>query len=281
MKFSEIFHSINSKLATVYGVEEIQSIARIYLEDRFNFRINSIQKEQDHLLTEEQNFQFNKDLAELAEGRPLQYVLGHQIFYGRTFIVNENVLIPRPETEELVAMIIHENKASGLKVIDLGTGSGCIPVTLALELNNAHVTATDISLSAIEVAKVNAALNMADVTFIHDNMLDSSMRKEQSFDLIVSNPPYITEAEAASLHRNVLNYEPHLALFAPGDPLQFYSAIISFSVSQLSPAGKLYLEINSYYGKKLVQMLQNAGYNEVNLLKDMSGNDRFIKASLQ
>lgn len=213
----------------------------------------------------------------LMIGIPVQYVLGYTDFYGLRFKVNKNVLIPRPETEELVKLIIKESKdKSGLRVLDIGTGSGCIAIALAKGLINPQVQAIDISTKALEVAKENSILNEASVKFINADILkESGWGKLFKFDIIASNPPYVTERERDGMHVNVLNNEPHSALFVPEDePLLFYNKISDMALKHLSPGSKLYFEINEAYGIEIAGMLESKGFTDILILKDLNGKDR-------
>lgn len=215
---------------------------------------------------------------EIQSGRPIQYILGEAEFYGLKFYVNPDVLIPRPETEELVYIIIETIKGSSSRyttLLDIGTGSGCIPVAIKKNLPNVNVSALDVSVPALEVAKGNAKLNSVAVNFIPANIL--TYATEQVYDIIVSNPPYIKEDEKASMHQNVLSHEPHLALFVTNeDPLVFYKAIADFSQKQLSNDGLLFFEINEFLGNEMVEMLSSKGFRDVKIIKDMQGKDRMI-----
>ncbi|MBO9675474.1 MAG: peptide chain release factor N(5)-glutamine methyltransferase [Sphingobacteriaceae bacterium] len=221
-------------------------------------------------------------LNDLQIGKPIQHILGEAHFYGLVFKVNENVLIPRPETEELVEWIISVNASEGskkLSILDIGTGSGCIPVTLKKHLPNAKVSTLDVSADAIEVAKQNALQIGVEINFITADIL--TFKSEEKFDVIVSNPPYIRDLEKNEMHNNVLLYEPHLALFVGDEnPLIFYKAIADFAKTNLKPKGKLFFEINEYLGEKTIKMLSGKGFNNIELRKDMQGKDRMVKAGV-
>ncbi len=225
---------------------------------------------------------FIKALAALKKEKPIQYILGKTEFYGLPFKVNENTLIPRPETEELVAWVLEEfkNNNSITTILDIGTGTGCIPISLKKHLSNANVNALDVSEKALAVAKENAKLNSVEVNFIHQDILQINSLSE-TFDVIVSNPPYVRELEKRKLKNNVLQNEPHLALFVTNDnPLLFYKKIAGLALLSLTKNGLLFFEINQYLGKETVEMLQNKGFKNIELRKDIFGNDRMIKASL-
>ncbi len=216
------------------------------------------------------------DFERLLTGEPIQYILGEAPFYGRNFLVTRDTLIPRNETEELVHRIIKENPKPGLRVLDLGTGTGCIPITLALELNEAEVVALDVSVQALEVARQNALQLGAQVQFLEGNLL-GAIPDLPLFDVLVSNPPYVPLRNQGEMHANVLNFEPHLALFVPDeDPLLFYRAIGSWGQQLLKTGGKLYLEIYENLANELVQLLLFQGYNQVQVHPDLNGKNRMI-----
>ena len=215
----------------------------------------------------------------LKAQKPIQYLLGEAFFYGAVFKVNEAVLIPRPETEELVDWILEE-KAQGQVVVDFGTGTGCIAISLKKHLKDASVTAVDISEEAIRTASENALINQTEVSFIHADIL--TFQSETKFDIIVSNPPYITEKERAEMHQNVLAHEPHLALFVTDErPLLFYEAVADFALRNLKENGSLFFEINEYLSQETIQMLKDKSFVFIELRKDMQGKDRMIRARLQ
>ncbi|TCD27135.1 peptide chain release factor N(5)-glutamine methyltransferase [Pedobacter psychrodurus] len=226
-------------------------------------------------------------LNDLQIGKPIQHILEEAHFYGSIFSVNEHVLIPRPETEELVDWIISVcsaqfsvnsfNKQSEVSILDIGTGSGCIPITIKKHLPKAEVSALDVSVHAIAVAKQNAEQLGVKIKFIEADIL--TFKCEEKFDVIVSNPPYIRDLEKADMHNNVLIYEPHLALFVRDEnPLIFYKAIADFAIKNLKPNGQLYFEINEYLGNETVEMLVAKGFIDIELRQDMQGKDRMVRA---
>ncbi len=217
----------------------------------------------------------------LKAEEPLQYILGNTEFYGYNFEVNSNVLIPRPETEELITWIKESSSENdNIKILDIGTGSGCIPITLKKEIPTAEVFALDISEKAIETAKKNAKNNNVDVTFLLHDIL-SEKELENTFDIIVSNPPYVRNLEKEEIKNNVLNNEPHLALFVEDDnPLIFYKRIADIAKTALNPNGLLFFEINQYLGNETKQMLEDKNFSNVILKRDLFGNNRMIKANL-
>jgi release factor glutamine methyltransferase len=208
--------------------------------------------------------------------------MGYTHFYGNRLRINKNVLIPRPETEELVQWIIKENKQPDLEILDVGTGSGCIAIALASKLENAQIMGIDISQPALELAQINSIANNAYIDLMNLDILnEDNWKKLAYFDIIVSNPPYVTEKEKSGMHINVLNYEPNLALFVPDEnPLLFYEKISEMALKHLRTGGKLYFEINAEYGKQVKKLLQNKGFKEVALKKDINDRDRFVRAVL-
>jgi release factor glutamine methyltransferase len=216
------------------------------------------------------------DFERLLTGAPIQYILGEAPFYGRNFLVTRDTLIPRNETEELVYKIIKENPKSELRVLDLGTGTGCIPITLALELQDPEVYALDVSVQALDVARKNALHLGAKVEFLEGDLL-GTIPTLALFDVIVSNPPYVPLRDQGEMHANVLNFEPHLALFVPDeDPLVFYRAIGVWGQQLLKQGGKLYLEIYENLADELVQLLQSLCYTQVKVHQDLNGKNRMI-----
>ena len=216
------------------------------------------------------------DFQRLLTGEPIQYILGEAPFYGRNFLVTRDTLIPRNETEELVHRIIKENSRSGVRVLDLGTGTGCIPITLALEIKESKVVALDVSVQALEVARQNALNLGAQVQFLEENLL-GTIPNLDLFDVLVSNPPYVPLRDQEEMHVNVLNFEPHLALFVPDeDPLLFYRAIGNWGQQLLKSGGKLYLEIYENLADELVQLLLLQGYLHLQVHQDLNGKNRMI-----
>jgi release factor glutamine methyltransferase len=233
---------------------------------------------------------WNSILEELKIQKPIQYILGETEFYGLKFLVNEDVLIPRSETEELVDLVLKSTKGevqnTKLNVLEIGTGSGCIPISLKKNLSNADVFAIDISKKALKIAKKNAAVNQVEITFIQADILKTNDLSELStfnfqlpisFDIIVSNPPYVRMLEKEEIKPNVLEYEPHLALFVENhDALLFYRKIGQLAMKNLSENGMLFFEINQYMGKETADLVTDLGFKNIKLLKDIYGNDRMI-----
>lgn len=220
------------------------------------------------------------DFNRLKTGEPIQQILGKAPFYGRKFQVSRDTLIPRNETEELVHLISKENPQSGLRIIDIGTGTGCIPITLFLEMNGAEVYGLDVSASALAIAQKNGQALKAKVNWIQLDILKEEI-PIQDLDILVSNPPYIPEKGKAKMHSNVLDFEPELALFVPDeDPLLFYRRIAELGKKALKPKGKLYFEIHEDYGKEVQDLLLQKGYTEVKVIQDLNGKDRMVFGQL-
>lgn len=275
---STILH-IQSKLQGLYPETEIKSFSQLIIEKLTGFSRNEIFLNKITLFSDEQRNIVDDFIEKLTKFVPIQYILGETEFYGLLFYVNESVLIPRPETEELVDWIQSENDRNAqIQILDIGTGSGCIAIALKHEFPASTVDAFDISEKALETAKRNAGRNNLDVNFSIVDILNAPDFTDK-WDIIVSNPPYITEQEKNGILPNVLDHEPHLALFVPdNDPLLFYRHIALFARQHLFPNGKLYFEINREAGKSCVELLTELGYRDVELRKDISENDRMVKA---
>ena len=275
----KVIQYIKHSLKEYYPETEIKSLTKIIFCEAFSINMLDIYAGKDIKLSKKQLDELDDIIGRLKNQEPIQYVIGHTEFYGLTLDVNEKVLIPRPETEELVDLIIKENKELPLAILDIGTGSGCIALALALNLPLAKVTAWDISAEALDVAMRNAATNHAIVQFEERDILTTTNVK-QSFGLIVSNPPYVMNKEKTEIEANVLNWEPGLALFVPDeDPLLFYRTIAEFGLNALVPQGKIYFEINQALGLETKKMMEKLGY-EAEVLKDLSGRDRMVRAQL-
>lgn len=270
---------IKKELEELYHARETESMAYILLEYVLKFSKTQIQLNRTENIKIEHVQQIKTYTQELKTSKPIQYVLGETEFYDLTFKLNEHTLIPRPETEELVHAIINENKQEGLHILDIGTGSGCIPVALAKNLKKALVSSADISAEAIKKAKENALLNQVDINFFHRDILKWKTFNWENFDIIVSNPPYVTEAEKSKMEKNVLDHEPHTALFVSDhDPLIFYRTIAELALQYLKKGGKLYFEINESLGYEMVDLLEQKGFNSICLRTDINGKNRMISA---
>lgn len=277
MKLKQYRTYFLEKLTPLYDSMEAESFFAIALEELKGWKRSDLALNPDAELTFEEIEKWNNVVAQLETQKPLQYIFGKAHFYGLEFEVNENTLIPRPETEELVEWIIVDSQYKGqISLLDIGTGSGCIAVSLAKHLTDTSVSAIDVSEGALATAKRNAVHNNASVNFIFTDIL-AAQTLPQTYDVIVSNPPYVRNLEKAEIKENVLEYEPHLALFVEdNDPLIFYRKIALLAKSHLSPNGRLYFEINQYLGPETVQMLEDFGFTNVSLKKDMYGNDRMV-----
>lgn len=270
---------IKKELAELYHARETESMAYILLEYVLNYSKTQIQLNRTENISVNHFKQIDTYTQELKTNKPIQYILGETEFYDLTFKVNEHTLIPRQETEELVHAIIKENQQKGLHILDIGTGSGCIPISLAKNIQNAHVSSADISAEAIEKAKENALLNQVDINLFHRDILNWKKFDWDYFDIIVSNPPYVTEAEKSKMDKNVLDHEPHTALFVSDhDPLIFYRTIAEFALQYLKKEGKLYFEINESLGREMVELLEQNGFAKIRLLQDINGKNRIVSA---
>lgn len=275
----DYFVYLKKQLQKIYEEREAHTIATYVLEDVFD-----IQNPSNHTrkFSKEEQLMFERIVAELVQKRPWQYVVGTADFYNLKFEVNESVLIPRAETEELVYTIAKKHAREPIEILDIGTGSGCIAIALKKELPLANLTAVDVSKEALVIAKKNAERNTLEVNFQHLDILDlEQSQKMPQYHLIVSNPPYIQDSETMLMPAHVLAYEPHLALFVTNkDPLQFYRAIADFAVDHLFSKGWLYFEINEYFGAEVLALLQNKGFINCALVEDMSGRDRIVLGQL-
>jgi len=320
----DVFSAFKQGLAALYDATEIEALTLTTLTELTTASKAVLKAFPERELTLMQQEEANEILTQLKTGEPLQYILGYTDFYGLKFLVNPSVLIPRPETEELVQWAISSwqfSVGSG-HILDIGTGSGCIAISLKKNLPGAKVSAMDISPDALQTAKRNVDLNGVDINFIEADILNIkynsplergrvdgaaagvcytsglntplhpsqegnrtsppllSITPDIKFEIIISNPPYVTLADKKQMHNNVTDFEPHTALFVPeDDPLIFYKAIADFAVNNLTEGGLLFFEINENYGREIIELLENKGFKNVKLRKDMSGKDRIIKAT--
>ena len=282
MTYNELWHL----LAPLYGDGEAKAIARLVYEVRFGLSFSDICLGKDTQLSANSQEELKGIAERLLQQEPIQYVLGQAVFCGRTFMVNEHVLIPRPETEELCSWIVSQEDKGSIdtaNILDIGTGSGCIAITLAAEMPKAKVTAWDISTEALKVAEENAKRNLVYVSFEHVDALhiptNILQQTAKIFDFIVSNPPYICNNERVQMESNVLNYEPHTALFVPDDDaLLFYRAIAQYGQVALKEGGWLYFEINPLYASILIEMLVMMEYHDIEIKEDQFGKERMIRA---
>ncbi|WP_339918136.1 peptide chain release factor N(5)-glutamine methyltransferase [Yeosuana marina] len=286
MRLKDIKELFQIELNGMYDKEEIDNFFFMIIESYLNLKRIDLALNPELSCKDNQSQLLNDALAHLKKQIPIQYILGETEFFGLPFKVNSSVLIPRPETEELVSWIINQQpktEKQELSILDIGTGSGCIAISLAKKLPNAKVYALDVSKESLNVAKKNAKLNNVVIEFFEADILNSKAWSEEfknlTFDVIVSNPPYVRELEKDMMKNNVLKNEPHLALFVEDeDPLLFYKAITQYAVNNLTNKGRLFFEINEYLGKQMIQLIKKCGFNSVELKQDIFKKDRMIKA---
>ncbi|WP_425075823.1 peptide chain release factor N(5)-glutamine methyltransferase [Psychroserpens sp. S379A] len=284
MRLKTVLNDFHSTLDEYYGKDEVNSFFDLLMEHYLKIKRIDLALNPKYEIDTEEHELFFKALQELKLYKPIQYIIGETEFYGLPFKVNEHTLIPRPETEELVDWIIKchtERSDESPRILDIGTGTGCIPITLAEHMANAQVFSIDVSEEALQIAKQNAMLNDVDVKFIHDDILSphhTELSEAYNYDVIVSNPPYVRDLEKAEIKSNVLDYEPHLALFVDNEnPLQFYKAICEFAQKYLNEGGALYFEINEYLGQEMIQLLNDFGFNKIELKQDLFEKNRMIR----
>ncbi|CAM1354935.1 MULTISPECIES: peptide chain release factor N(5)-glutamine methyltransferase [Tenacibaculum] len=298
MTIKEFKNNFIYQLSPVYPQTEIDTFFFYLIEEYLNLQRIDITLQPNFEISSENETLLNKALARLKKEEPIQYILGKTEFYGLPFHVNRHTLIPRPETEELVEWIISEvkeirtnNQTKSLSILDIGTGSGCIPISLKVNIDNSTICAIDVSEEALKIAKHNSDLNNSLVQFLNLDILKADSlnvftKKTTSdeiikFNIIVSNPPYVRNLEKIEIKNNVLQNEPHLALFVEDDnPLIFYTKIADLAKKHLSSDGFLFFEINQYLGSQTVGMLHQKGFKNIELRKDLFGNNRMIKANL-
>lgn len=271
-----LLRQLTEKLQSHYESDEANALARLLLREYASLDRAKLMINEDTDMEEKTHLLLMEAIEKLQAHEPVQHILGYAHFYGRDFLVNENVLIPRPETEELVDLIIRRHgKGLQTKILDIGTGSGCIPVTLKREIPLSSVTGLDISEKALAVAKANAEKMEAVVKFQRLDILRET--PVGHYDLVISNPPYITHSEKSVMERNVLDYEPGLALFVPDDdPLLFYRRITEVCQIILKSGGHLYFEINEQFGEATAALLRESGFASVEIIKDLNGKDRIV-----
>ena len=286
-KFRDYF---NKTLKKLYPTSEIDTFLFLLLKEYLNFKRIDVVLKSNFEISPEDLTLLKSSTKLLEQEVPIQYILGKTEFYGFPFILNEHVLIPRPETEELVTSVLNKisklerlhpiEKEKKLKILDIGTGSGCIPISLKRSLPFAEITAIDIANEALIIAQKNASLNKVNINFIQQNILKTT-GLDDIYDIIISNPPYVRVSEKIEIKNNVLKNEPHLALFVEdNNPLIFYSKIAELAKSHLTKNGTLFFEINQYLGKETVELIKLKGFNKIQLKKDIFGHDRIIIASL-
>jgi len=280
----DVFAAYKQGLKCLYVPNETEAVTLLAVSEICGLTKAKIKAFPETELSEQQSDKLSATLAELKTGKPIQYILGTTEFYGLPFNVNPSVLIPRPETEELVEWTITSVGSRQLAVgsiLDIGTGSGCIAISLKKNLPALKVSAIDISADALQTAKGNAQLNDVDIEFIRADILNFSLAPTARYSLIISNPPYVTLQDKTEMHTNVTDFEPHTALFVPkNDPLLFYKAIADFALNHLVENGLLFFEINESFGEETIALLADKGFKNIELKKDMSGRDRMVKANV-
>ena len=288
MNLAEWLAEYQQRLHKIYDKDEVYALFLLTVKELLYYSRMDFILHQQTQLDVAVNLKFKKTLIELIDGKPIQYVFGHSYFYGLQLKVNSNVLIPRPETEELVQWIIDiaKSKTETLSILDIGTGTGCIAISLAENIPDAKVYAIDVSKKALIISKMNSKLNKVDVEFFELDILNwksaysDLVLNDLQFDIIVSNPPYVRELEKAQMSANVLRYEPDLALYVEDEePLIFYKAITEFAAEHLTNNGQLFFEINQYLGAEMLGLLDESDFTDVELKKDIFGNDRMVSGT--
>lgn len=280
MKLKSIKDKFYEELSGTYGQNEASSFFYILCDSFLELSKVNVVLNYDSNLNEEQVNSFINALSDLKDFKPIQYIVGNEEFYGLKFFVSKGVLIPRPETEELVSWIETDFKDKSPSILDIGSGSGCIPITLDKVILSSKVFSVDVSDKAIEIAKINAKENNSDVQFIKCDILryEEEFKLDKCFDVIVSNPPYVTMNEMKLMKENVLDYEPHLALFVENnDPLIFYRTILELSESKLNTGGVVYFEINEHFPQEMIRLFEDFNFTDIELRKDFRGKPRMIK----
>jgi release factor glutamine methyltransferase len=283
MKLKDIKNTFHLELDALFSSEEVDSFFYMLIEAYY--KVSRLDLAMDVGLEIKNDSLIMEALLALKQQKPIQYILGETEFYGLTFKVNEDTLIPRPETEELVNWVLKmKSDGKNINILDIGTGSGCIAVSIAKHFEHANIYALDISKAALDVAKENAKNNGVDISFLNKDILRISNERLEShtqFDIIVSNPPYVRHLEKKIMHSNVLDNEPHLALFVDDEnPLQFYKAITEFACKNLKNDGVLFFEINEYLGNEMIQLLKSNNFKNIQLKQDFFKKDRMIKGTL-
>lgn len=278
----EAYNQFKAQLASLYSAQEADAMASLVLSDLTGYSKAKLKAFADDRISQEHQLQLHQILKELATGKPVQYVLDHADFYGLDFKLTPATLIPRPETEELVHWVLETlSDVNQPTVLDIGTGSGCIPITIKHQMPDSKVFAIDISSDALTVAIDNARMNEVEVTFVEADILNMQAEEieKQNYQVIISNPPYVTETDKLQMHKNVTEFEPHTALFVPDiNPLLFYIAITDFAATHLTKGGFLFFEINESYGTETIEMMKQKGFVNAELRQDLMGRDRMIRA---
>ena len=274
------FKQLKESLLLLYPLSEAESIAYLVVDHVLNYSKFEYTVHKHESFPESRLIKWIEIKSRLEKREPVQYIINESWFYGLKFFVNPSVLIPRPETEEMVDLILKENTDDKIAIIDIGTGSGCIPVSIKSNRKNWNISAMDVSKDALKVAMENAQKNQVEINFIEYNILNpDKLYEPQSFDLIVSNPPYVPMHEIEKMHKNVADFEPHLALFSPDeDPVKFYRAIADFAFKYLKNQGKLYVEIHEKYSKEVKELFLEKGLSDVQIILDINNKPRIVKA---
>lgn len=274
---NQILAVFKNELQTLYPFEEIRNFVTLILESQMGYSRIDVLMKADEPLSDELIAFCKEALQALKHHTPIQYILGETEFYGLRFKVNPSVLIPRPETEELVHWIIEDNQLASPAILDIGTGSGCIPISLKRNIKDANVSAWDISDEALNTANINALLNQVEISFLKQDALQAQSQ-HNTYNIIVSNPPYVRELEKEMMNNNVLNHEPHLALFVDDhNPLLFYKAISEYAIHSLQTKGTLFFEINEALAKETKELMQTIGFQNIEVRNDLFGKPRMIK----
>ncbi|MAP81011.1 MAG: protein-(glutamine-N5) methyltransferase, release factor-specific [Aequorivita sp.] len=285
MNILELKKQFQESLSEKYPLEEIQSFFNILSESYLNLSRIQIATNPEIEVSKSDLEKFQNALLRLRRYEPIQYIIGETEFYGLPIKVNNYTLIPRPETEELVSWVLDEisessDAAENKTILDVGTGSGCIAISVAKHIKNANVSAIDISEEALKIARYNAEINAANVSFLKTDVLKANSLK-QNFDIIISNPPYVRELEKEQMQENVLKFEPDTALYVKNeDPLLFYRVISILAKKHLKPGGKLFFEINEYLSEELAALLKSKGFKDIEVKQDIFGKDRMVKCNL-
>lgn len=279
MEQKGLIDRLHNSLSKTYEGHELTAIIRSICCNIMGFSFSAYYLKEEMELSDEQETQLTDIIKRLQQGEPLQYIEGRTWFYGLEFAVNKSVLIPRPETTELIDWIVAEHKHQAMRIIDMGTGSGCIAIALSQQMPQSQIDACDISSQALDTAKQNNQTNGTSATFFKHDILDLNATLPRSYDIIVSNPPYIRQHEATQMERTVTEWEPHTALFVPdNDALLFYRAIARIGQTEaLHAGGYIYVEINQQLGKETMELFESFGYSDLVLRKDIYGNDRMIR----
>lgn len=281
MKYQESLKLMHDRLDAVFGKSEVDAMTRMVMDEILQCSPVDLVLRADHDVPAFFPAKLEQIIARLERQEPIQHILGVAQFHGHRFKVTPDTLVPRPETEQLVDLIVDEHgDREDLRILDVGTGTGCIAISLARALRFAQVAAIDVSAAALEVAQENAQALKTRIKFIRADILSMPLWPAASLDIVVSNPPYVCLGEQAQMERNVLDYEPHIALFVPDDdPLLFYRPIASQAANALAPGGKIYLEVNRRFAQEVADLLRRHGFADTRVIRDTFNNDRFVTAT--